>query len=404
MAAQRKPFEHAEGSMSKLKASEVAVRACEQAIQTLGGWGYIKDFPVEKWYRDAKLYTIFEGTSEIQRLVIGRALRAAANTEPLDQRMQAPRGHHKHHRRAAMSGHRGGPGHHGHGPGGWGSPGERGGPRGWGGGRRRRMRRGDVRAAMLVLLDEQPHTGYRLIEEIERRSSGAWRPSPGSVYPTLAQLEDEGLVRAEEGEGRMPFTLTDAGKAYVAENREELGEPWAKPAEGIGEGASSFAGWSARSAPPRSRLPPRATTPRSRGPRSCSRRRVAASTRSWPTTSRAISPRSSAGAPPLCSAAGDGEATGEDASAHPPAALHRPADQPARRVIRPYVCDSVAREVEPFRAWPVVEAAQQRLRRATATEHQSLGQGLDQRGVDRGCAAGRRDRQALALPQRERQP
>ena len=91
MAAQRKPFEHAEGSMSKLKASEVAVRACEQAVQTLGGWGYVKDFPVEKWYRDAKLYTIFEGTSEIQRLVIGRALRAQANTEPLDQRMEAPR-------------------------------------------------------------------------------------------------------------------------------------------------------------------------------------------------------------------------------------------------------------------------------------------------------------------------
>jgi acyl-CoA dehydrogenase len=91
MAAQRMPFTHAEGSMSKLKASEVAVRACEQAIQTMGGWGYIKDFPVEKWYRDAKLYTIFEGTSEIQRLVIGRALRAEANTDPLDQRMGAPR-------------------------------------------------------------------------------------------------------------------------------------------------------------------------------------------------------------------------------------------------------------------------------------------------------------------------
>ena len=91
MAAQRHPFEHAEGSMSKLKASEVAVRACEQAVQTLGGWGYIKDFPVEKWYRDAKLYTIFEGTSEIQRLVIGRALRAQANTDPLDQRMESPR-------------------------------------------------------------------------------------------------------------------------------------------------------------------------------------------------------------------------------------------------------------------------------------------------------------------------
>src|SRR2546421_8859979 len=87
MAAQRMPFENAEGSMSKLRASEVAVRACEQAVQTLGGWGYIKDFPVEKWYRDAKLYTIFEGTSEIQRLVIGRALRARASRLPLDQRM-----------------------------------------------------------------------------------------------------------------------------------------------------------------------------------------------------------------------------------------------------------------------------------------------------------------------------
>src|SRR4051794_40152909 len=91
MAAQRMPFEHAEGSMSKLKASEVAVRATEQAIQTMGGWGYVKVFPVEKWYRDAKLYTIFEGTSEIQRLVIGRALRADANTDPLDELMDSPR-------------------------------------------------------------------------------------------------------------------------------------------------------------------------------------------------------------------------------------------------------------------------------------------------------------------------
>ena len=147
------------------------------------------------------------------------------------QETGGPRGHRKHHRRAAMSGHRHGHGPHGRGSEGWGP----GGPRGWGGGRRRRMRRGDVRAALLVLLDEQPHTGYSLIEEIERRSSGAWRPSPGSVYPTLAQLEDEGLVGAQEGEGRTPFTLTDAGKAYVAENREELGEPWAKPAEGISE-------------------------------------------------------------------------------------------------------------------------------------------------------------------------
>jgi len=74
MARTGQPFVHAEGSMSKLKAGEVAVRVTEQAIQVLGGYGYIKDFPVEKWYRDAKIYTLFEGTSEIQRLVISRAL------------------------------------------------------------------------------------------------------------------------------------------------------------------------------------------------------------------------------------------------------------------------------------------------------------------------------------------
>ena len=74
MAASGAPYEHAEGSMSKLKASEVAVRATERAIQVLGGYGYIRDFPVEKWYRDAKIYTIFEGTSQIQRHVIARAL------------------------------------------------------------------------------------------------------------------------------------------------------------------------------------------------------------------------------------------------------------------------------------------------------------------------------------------
>jgi len=67
-------LERAEGSMSKLKASEVAVWVTEQAIQILGGYGYIRDFPVEKWYRDAKIFTLFEGTSEIQRLVISRAL------------------------------------------------------------------------------------------------------------------------------------------------------------------------------------------------------------------------------------------------------------------------------------------------------------------------------------------
>ena len=83
MAANGVPFERGEGSMSKLAASEVAVKATERAIQTMGGWGYITDHPAEKWYRDAKLYTIFEGTSEIQRMVVSNALGAAVGTPPL---------------------------------------------------------------------------------------------------------------------------------------------------------------------------------------------------------------------------------------------------------------------------------------------------------------------------------
>ena len=74
LAASGQPFTKAEGSMSKMKASEVAVWVTEQAVQILGGYGYIKDFPVERWYRDAKIYTIFEGTSEIQRMVVAKAL------------------------------------------------------------------------------------------------------------------------------------------------------------------------------------------------------------------------------------------------------------------------------------------------------------------------------------------
>ena len=74
MARARKPFDGAEGSMSKLVAGETAVRVTEQAIQILGGSGYTRDFPVERWHRDAKIFTIFEGTSEIQRMIIGRAV------------------------------------------------------------------------------------------------------------------------------------------------------------------------------------------------------------------------------------------------------------------------------------------------------------------------------------------
>ena len=74
MGATGKHFEAGEGSMSKLYAGEVAVRVTEEAIQILGGAGYVKDHPVERWHRDSKIYTIFEGTSEIQRLVVARAI------------------------------------------------------------------------------------------------------------------------------------------------------------------------------------------------------------------------------------------------------------------------------------------------------------------------------------------
>ena len=74
MAATGKPFEAGEGSQSKLFAGETAVWVTEQAIQILGGYGYVREYPVERWHRDSKIYTIFEGTSEIQRLVIARAI------------------------------------------------------------------------------------------------------------------------------------------------------------------------------------------------------------------------------------------------------------------------------------------------------------------------------------------
>jgi alkylation response protein AidB-like acyl-CoA dehydrogenase len=74
MGRNNRAFEAGEGSMSKLKAGEVAVAVTEKAVQLLGGAGYLREHPVERWYRDAKIYTIFEGTSEIQRLVISRAI------------------------------------------------------------------------------------------------------------------------------------------------------------------------------------------------------------------------------------------------------------------------------------------------------------------------------------------
>jgi DNA-binding PadR family transcriptional regulator len=94
------------------------------------------------------------------------------------------------------------------------------------GGGRGRARRGDVRLALLLLLAEEPRNGYQLMQEIEDRSGGRWRPSPGSVYPALAQLEDEGLVGAveREGVGRI-FEITDAGRQHLAE-RPDADPPW----------------------------------------------------------------------------------------------------------------------------------------------------------------------------------
>jgi DNA-binding PadR family transcriptional regulator len=90
-----------------------------------------------------------------------------------------------------------------------------------------RARRGDVRAAALALLSEQPMNGYQIIQELTDRSGGVWRPSPGSVYPALQQLEDEGLIRAEAGDGgRRAYQLTDEGREYAASHADELRNPW----------------------------------------------------------------------------------------------------------------------------------------------------------------------------------
>ena len=126
---------------------------------------------------------------------------------------------------------RGGPGP---GPGAWGGGpfefGMRGGPFGPPrfGGRGPRVRRGDVRAAILDLLAEgQPWNGYQIIQEIGARTQGVWRPSAGSVYPALQQLEDEALIQAEAGEDRRRmYTLSEEGRAYVEEHADELKASW----------------------------------------------------------------------------------------------------------------------------------------------------------------------------------
>ncbi|WP_395107833.1 PadR family transcriptional regulator [Actinomadura sp. SCN-SB] len=103
-------------------------------------------------------------------------------------------------------------------------------------GRGPRARKGDVRAAILALLAEEPRNGYQIIQEINERSGGGWKPSPGAVYPALQQLVDEGLIRGEEDGGRRTFHLTDEGRAHIAEHPDEVDEPWAAMAPDFGEG------------------------------------------------------------------------------------------------------------------------------------------------------------------------
>lgn len=157
----------------------------------------------------------------------------------------------------SRGGHRsGGHGGFGHGPGGSGRPpwaaffdqarggpggpfgGPFGGPGGgpFGGPRTTKARRGDVRLGVLSVLVDGSRNGYQLIQEIAERSGGAWKPSPGSVYPTLQQLEDEGLVVADRPEGRRTFDLTDEGRAYVEGHADELVGMWGAFVEAADDG------------------------------------------------------------------------------------------------------------------------------------------------------------------------
>lgn len=135
----------------------------------------------------------------------------------------------------------GGPGGRGHGHRGrshggppWPDPRPHGGPRGawggggpWGGGRR--MRRGDIRVFLLTALLDGPAHGYELMGRLEHRSQGLWRPSPGSVYPTLQLLEEQGLIQGREDSGKRVFELTDTGRVEAESARAQ--QPAAPPGE-----------------------------------------------------------------------------------------------------------------------------------------------------------------------------
>ncbi len=135
---------------------------------------------------------------------------------------------------ASARGGRGGPGH------GWQGPWAHGGADFWWGGRRGgrgqgwpfdagrgRAGRGDVRLAILALLNEGPRHGYQLIGDIGERSGGAWNPSPGSIYPALSAMQDEGLIDDQKIDGKRVFSLTDAGREYVAQRADDLARVFA---------------------------------------------------------------------------------------------------------------------------------------------------------------------------------
>ncbi len=135
--------------------------------------------------------------------------------------------------------------------------------------RSRRVKRGDVRAAALSLLAEEPRNGYQIIQEIAERSGGVWQPSPGSVYPALQQLEDEGLIQAETPEGgRRRYALTDEGRGTTSPTA------WART-------PSSCATWSASWRLPPFRSSGWATRSRWHRPAGSSPTGAASCTRSW---------------------------------------------------------------------------------------------------------------------------
>ncbi|MDY0893138.1 PadR family transcriptional regulator [Frigoribacterium sp. CFBP9039] len=139
-------------------------------------------------------------------------------------------------------GFRPGQGFGGFGPGGpgFGGPGFGGPGFGPGRGGRGRARRGDVRLAILSLLADAPSNGYGLIKAIAERTDGAWKPSPGSVYPTLQQLVDEELIVSDEAASKSVFSLTDAGRAHVAEHSAEIEKAWAATADDASDSDREF--------------------------------------------------------------------------------------------------------------------------------------------------------------------